>query len=58
MNWTAKIRDITHDAPVHPTVQTRFALTEVTQCASIGSYRPEALRRHDNFKQLYLPAQP
>ena len=58
MNWPTKIRDITHDAPVHPTVQTRFGLPEVAQCASAGPYRPEALRSHDDFKQLYPPAQP
>ena len=58
MNWPTKIRDITHDAPVHPTVQTRFGLPEVAQCASAGPYRPEALRSHDDFKQQYPPAQP
>jgi uncharacterized protein (DUF2235 family) len=57
MNWATKIRDISHDAPVHPTVWTRFDLSEVTQCANIGPYRPDALRSHDDFKQLYPPAQ-
>jgi hypothetical protein len=55
LNWPAKIRDVTHDAPVHPTVGTRFGLPEVIQCASVGAYRPEALRHHDDFKQLYPP---
>jgi hypothetical protein len=57
MNWPTKIRDIAHDAPMHPTVRKRFDLPEVAQCANAGSYRPEALRSHDDFKQLYLPAQ-
>jgi hypothetical protein len=57
MNWPTKIRDITHDAPMHPTVRKRFDLLEVAQCANAGSYRPEALRSHDDFKQLYPPAQ-
>ena len=53
MNWETKVRGITHDAPVDPTVTTRFALPEVTQCANVGPYRPEALRKHDDFKHLY-----
>lgn len=53
-NWETKVRDIKPDAPVDPTVTTRFALAEVTQCADVGSYRPEALRQHDNFRHLYL----
>jgi len=53
MNWETKVRGITHDAPVDPTLTTRFALPEVTQCANVGPYRPEALRKHDDFKHLY-----
>ena len=53
MNWATQVRHVTNDAPLHPTVADRFALTEVVQCASVGPYRPEALRQHDNFKQLY-----
>jgi hypothetical protein len=53
MNWETMVRDVTHDAPVDPTVTTRFALPEVTQCAGVGTYRPEALRNHDRFKHLY-----
>jgi hypothetical protein len=30
---------------------------EVTQCASVGPYRPAALRNHDDFKQLFPPAE-
>jgi len=57
MNWPTKVRDVTHDAPVHPTVRARFQLAEVTQCTSVGPYRPEALRNHDDFKQLYPPVE-
>jgi hypothetical protein len=53
MNWETKVRDITQDAPVDPTVNARAGLSEVTQCAVVGPYRPEALRKHDDFKQLY-----
>jgi uncharacterized protein (DUF2235 family) len=56
MNWEVQIRQVTHDAPVHPTVAGRFALAEVMLCASVGPYRPEALRQHDRFKRLYLPS--
>jgi hypothetical protein len=52
-NWETKIRDIPPDAPIDPTVKTRAALTQVTQCASAGPYRPEALRGHDDFKHLF-----
>jgi hypothetical protein len=55
MNWLAKIREITPDAPLHPTVRTRFGLPEVAQCAGVGPYRPEALRYHHDFKPLYPP---
>ncbi|WP_027545308.1 DUF2235 domain-containing protein [Bradyrhizobium sp. WSM2254] len=55
MNWPTKIRDITHDAPLHPTVRTRLGLPEVVQCAGTGAYRPEALRHHDDFATLYPP---
>jgi T6SS, Phospholipase effector Tle1-like, catalytic domain len=54
MNWAIHVRTITHDAPVHPTVVARFELPLVTQCASVGTYRPEALRSHDQFKVFYL----
>jgi hypothetical protein len=46
------------DAPVHPTVTQRFALTVVTQCSRVGAYRPEALRYHDDFKALYEGSNP
>lgn len=55
-NWETKVRDMTHDAPVDPTVAARAGLASVTQCAAIGAYRPEALRKHDDFKYLYPPA--
>jgi uncharacterized protein (DUF2235 family) len=57
LNWEMKIRDIAHDAPVHPTVETRAELSEVTQCAASGPYRPEALRNHDDFRHLYAERQ-
>ncbi len=56
-NWETKVRDITQDAPVDPTVQTRAALVSVTQRATVGPYRPEALRKHDDFKHLYPGSQ-
>ena len=55
-NWETKVREVTHDAPVDPTVAVRAGLASVTQCAAIGAYRPEALRKRDDFKHLYPPA--
>jgi uncharacterized protein (DUF2235 family) len=56
-DWKTKMRDITHDAPVDPTVRMRADLVQVPQCASVGPYRPEALRHHDEFMHLYPQTQ-
>lgn len=40
MNWEVAPRPIRTNAPVHPTVEQRFRLDEVTQCA--GSPEPIA----------------
>jgi uncharacterized protein (DUF2235 family) len=56
LNWPEELRTITHDAPVHPSVRERFKLESVVQCGSHGPYRPEALRRHDEFKADYPPS--
>ncbi|MBX9651136.1 MAG: DUF2235 domain-containing protein [Xanthobacteraceae bacterium] len=55
-NYEIIKRKIAPQATVHPTVKQRFALEAVIDCASdeVGVYRPEALREHDDFKQLYL----
>lgn len=42
-----------HNAPLDPTVTVRAGLAQVAQCASVGPYRPEALRDHDEFKQYH-----
>jgi hypothetical protein len=52
-NWEEHVRDIKHDAPVHPTVRERFKLDFVVQCAGSGRYRPRALQGHDDFKSYY-----
>src|SRR5690606_31303877 len=49
LGWKIKIREINPEAPVHPTVEERFPLTQVPQCAGSGPYRPEALRKHAKF---------
>jgi uncharacterized protein (DUF2235 family) len=54
-NWETKIRDVQPEARVHPTVQTRFELPKIIQCASrSGPYRPVALTQHVDFKGYYL----
>lgn len=52
-NWEVELRNITHNAPVHPTVVARFNLPAVLQCARVGPYRPDALANHDDFKRFY-----
>ena len=52
-NWEEHVREITHDAPVHPTVRERFKFDFVVQCAGSGRYRPRALKDHDDFKRCY-----
>jgi hypothetical protein len=34
-----------------------LSLHGVTQCAAVAPYRPAALRKHDDFKDLYPPTQ-
>lgn len=53
LGWKTKIREINPEAPVHPTVEERFQLLQVPQCAGFGSYRPEALRNHEKFRAYY-----
>lgn len=48
-NWETKIREVTHDAPLDPTVVVRAGLAQVAQCATVGPYRPAALHDHDVF---------
>jgi hypothetical protein len=43
---------------VHPTVDERFDLAEVTKCADAGPYRPQALCDHDKFKRYYVSPAP
>jgi hypothetical protein len=54
LGWPVKIRDIPEEALVHPSVRERFGLSEVTQCAGRGPYRPEALSSHKDFRDAYL----
>jgi len=54
-NYEIIKRNILDTARIHPSVKDRFALETVIDCASdgIGPYRPEALRKHPDFKQFY-----
>jgi hypothetical protein len=54
-NYEIIKRSILPTAKIHPTVKNRFALETVIDCAgdNVGAYRPEALRKHDDFKQFY-----
>ena len=55
-NWPIEIRNITHNAPVDPTVRERFDFADIVQCSGIGAYRPESLAHHDDFKRYYPEA--
>ena len=57
LSWEVLDRPIKHDAPVHPTVDKRFALAAVQQPEGLLPYRPAALSGHDKFKELYQHAQ-
>lgn len=53
-NWEIKLRDIGAAAKVHPTVQLRFDMAAVIQCAAgTGAYRPAALAHHHDFARYY-----
>ena len=53
-NWEIKLRDIDAAAKVHPTVQLRFDMDAVIQCAAgTGAYRPAALAHHHDFARYY-----
>jgi uncharacterized protein (DUF2235 family) len=51
--WEVKVRNINPEAPVHRTVEQRFTLPSVIQCAGTGPYRPIALKDHIKFKAMY-----
>ena len=53
LRWATQLREIDHNATVHPSVLERFNLPDAPQCAGSGPYRPEALRAHDDFKHFY-----
>lgn len=49
LGWKSGPRLINKEAIVHPTVEERFRLDEVLQCAGSGAYRPAALKEHVKF---------
>lgn len=51
--WKVQLRDPIPEATLHPSVGQRFALPSVASQAGDGPYRPEALRKHKNFRHLY-----
>lgn len=53
MSWKQSIRDPKADSPVHTSVVERFAREQVDYLGGQGPYRPEALRKHEQFRHLY-----
>jgi len=47
------VRHVPNDAPLHPSVLARFALTTVLQFDEMKPYRPEALRTHHAVAHYY-----
>ena len=52
-SWKAQLRDPIDEATLHSSVAERFALASVPTQGGEGPYRPEALRKHKDFKHLY-----
>jgi uncharacterized protein (DUF2235 family) len=53
LGWKEKVREVKDDARVDPLVLTRFDLPIAPKCTGAGSYRPAALRKHQNFARFY-----
>lgn len=52
-SWKEKIRKAVWGAPVHESVNVRFALTSIHKCGRQEPYRPESLCKDDRFKHYY-----
>lgn len=59
-NYEIIKRNVPNDATVHSTVDERFKLETVVDCANdiVRDYRPEALRYHERFKHYYTDPAP
>jgi len=55
-SWEEEARDPKPDAPVHPSVDERFAAGPVIQCDGLKRYRPDVLAKHERFRHFYEEA--
>ncbi|RXD05819.1 DUF2235 domain-containing protein [Sphingomonas sp. UV9] len=53
LTWKGKERDPKDTATMHSSVSERFALESVPRQGCDGPYRPDALRRHELFRDFY-----
>lgn len=53
LTWKSQLRDPIATATLHPSVNDRFRLNTVPRQGDDGPYRPEALRDHERFRDLY-----
>jgi len=53
LSWDVEVRPIPSAAPVHESVEGRFALAAVQRPEGFLPYRPSALAGHDRFKARY-----
>ncbi|MCA0319846.1 MAG: DUF2235 domain-containing protein [Proteobacteria bacterium] len=51
--WKVKDREVRPDHKLHPSVEARMSLPEVTRCSGRGPYRPEALRNFPGLEKYY-----
>lgn len=57
-SWEEEARDPKPDAPVHPSVDERFAAGSVIECDGLKPYKPDVLARHDRFRHYHEEAAP
>lgn len=53
LSWKKAVRDPPPGAPMHPSVDERFAMASVPHQGGDGPYRPEALRNDERYRHLY-----
>ena len=53
IKWKKGLRQIDHDAVLHPTVYQRFDAAEVQHFYQMQPYRPDNLAQHDKLQRYY-----
>ena len=53
LGWSEALREVRHDAPLHPSVIERFNAPAVLVYGDLRPYRPRSLREHDETRRFY-----